>query len=372
MQHAAEMLGFLFENLVTIFALVVLLELGFCYTLQTIADKQDVAHSWLAWVPLLQLHPLLRSGGASSLSFLGLLAAGIAAIILGALIGPLGGLLALAWAGWALIFFGRVFWNTAENRHVSGWIGLLAFLPLINFFAYLYIAFHDGPVAPSRLGVVLGVILIVLPAYPELRKARELGELGRQFGPMAAAAEQGDDQTMTRLMYGMVQKMQTMEGFEAPEGDPDAMSRMLEQLSEAMGTNGESAVGDDGRSAAPPLEAPELESISPYFECPEGTREGGAAPPLGFERWCEWSDPARGEVRHGGYASWHRNAGVHETGAFVSGKREGVWTRWNERGRMQTQAEFEDGLQHGFQIDWDESGTRLREIRFARGEPVGR
>lgn len=372
MQQIAELFGVVFENFVYILALVVLLQLGFCYTLQVIADKQDVPHSWLAWVPLLQIHPMVRAGGASIQSFLLLMATGIAAMIVGAIIGPLGTLLALAWGAWMLFYFGQVFWTTAENRGVSGWIGLLAFLPLINFFAYSYIAFHDGPVAPSRVGVLLGLVLIVLPAYPELRKAREIGELGREFGPMAAAAENGDEKAMSRLIFEMLQKMQHMEGFEASGGDPDEMERALAQLSEQMASDTESPADDASRSGTTPTEAPELKTVSPWFECPDGTRQRGAAPPNGFERWCERSDPAAGKVRHGGYAKWRRNSRIHETGIFVDGRREGVWTRWNERARVQTQAEFRGGLQHGFQVDWEASGQRIRQVRFARGEPVGR
>lgn len=371
MQQTAELLGFVFENLVFIFASFVLLQLVFCYALQSVADKQEISYSWLAWVPLLQLHPLLVCGGASIPSFLVLLAAGIAAIVVGAILGPLGMLLALAWGAWMLFYFGRVFWNTAEKRKVPGWIGLLALLPLVNVFAYLYIAFHDGPVAPSRVGLLLGLIFIVLPAYPELRKAREIGELGREFGPMAAAAERGDEKAMTRRIFEMLQKMQKMEGFEASDGDPEGMSRALEQLAASMGSDEASPADEPSGSAAPTGEAPEMRPVSPLFECPEGTRERGAAPPHGFERWCERSGPTGGTVRHGGYAKWHRNARIHETGSYVDGKREGVWSRWSARPRLETQAEFRGGLQHGYQIDWHASGHRIREVLFARGEPVG-
>ena len=370
MQPIAELLGFFFEHLVTIFVLVVLLQLSFCYAIQTIADKQEVPHSWLAWVPLLQIHPVLRAGGESTPSFLMLLAAGIAAIIVGAIIGPLGTVLALAWGAWMLFYFGQVFWNTAENRHVSGWVGLLALVPVINVVAYPYIAFHDGPVAPSRLGLLLGLIFIVLPAYPEARKARELAEIGRQIGPMAAAAEQGDEAGMRRLILESLQKVQHMEGLESSDGDLRGNLRALMQLTADLedDEDGADAVGSHASAAEPH----QLRSVSPLFECPEGTRERGAAPPQGFERWCERPGPGPDGIRHGGYASWHLNARMHETGIYVDGEREGVWTRWNERARLQTQAEFRRGVQHGFQIDWDESGNRRRELRFAQGEPVGR
>jgi hypothetical protein len=189
---------------------------------------------------------------------------------------------------------------------------------------------------------------------------------------MAAAAESGDEQAMRRLMLESLQKMQNMEGFETSGEDPHGMARAIAQLSASMGSDEESPAADASQSGPPPVEVPELNTLSPQFACPEGTRERGAAPPRGFERWCERSGPATGSVRHGGYAKWHRNARIDETGTYVDGKREGVWTRWNERAKIQTQAEFRGGLQDGFQIDWDESGQRSREVRFERGKPVGR
>jgi hypothetical protein len=281
-------------------------------------------------------------------------------------------LLAFAWCVWALVYFVQLCWNTAEKRGVSGWIGLLAFVPLVNLIAFLHIAFHDGTLPPSRLGLVLGFVFIVLPAFPELRKAQEISQLGRQIGPMAAAAEQGDEAAMRRRMVGMLETMQGMEGFEEQGGDSNALSKMMEELSKAMGGSGESAASERAGAASPLAEVPERTPISPLFECPEGTRERGARPPDGFERWCERPDPARGSVRHGGYASWHRGGAAHETGLYRDGGRHGVWTRWYANGSKQTQAEFRDSRQHGFQIDWDESGRRLREVRFVDGEPMGR
>jgi hypothetical protein len=371
MGEAFGLFGFVFENLVFIFALFVLFELVFCYTVQAIADKQNLPASWMAWVPLLQLYPMVMAGSSSFQPFLVLMGAGIAAVILGALLGPLGILLAVAWGVWALVYFIQLFWNTAEKRGVSGWVGLLAFVPLVNLVAYLYIALHDGPVAPSRAGLLLGFVCFVMPAFPEFRKAQEIAQLGRQFGPMAAAAEQGDEAAMQRMMYEMMEEMQGMEGFEE-QGDPNAMAQAMKELAAAMGRGGESAASEPERAIPPAPEVPELAPVSPFFDCPEGTRERGARPPQDYERWCERRDPARGAIRHGGYASWHRSGQVHVTGLYQNGDRHGVWTRWYPNGTRETQAEFQNGRQHGFQLDWSESGLRLREVRFADGKPVGR
>jgi hypothetical protein len=146
----------------------------------------------------------------------------------------------------------------------------------------------------------------------------------------------------------------------------------MAELAAAMETDDESAPSGRGNAVPPAALVPERAPTSAFFECPEGTRERGARPPRGSERWCERLNPVRGRVRHGGYASWHRAGGLHETGRYRNGDRDGVWTRWYANGGMQAQAEFRDGLQHGFQIEWDESGRRKREIRFVEGKPVGR
>jgi hypothetical protein len=369
MDQAIGMFGLIFENLVYIFAFIVLFQLVFCYALQVIADKQGFEASWMAWVPLLQIYPMVLSGSSSFQPFVLLMAAGVATAIVGALIGPLGSLLAIACSVWAIVYFVQLCWNTAERRGVSGWIGLLAFVPLVNLAAYLYIALHDGSAAPNRLGLALGIVFFVLPAYPEMQKAEQIAEFGRQLGPMAAAAEQGDETAMQRMIYEMLETMQGMEGFEAQGGDAEAMSQAMAELAASMERGGERTASE--RPHPPVLEVPELSPISPFFDCPEGTRERGARPPKAFERWCERQDPTRGRLRHGGYVSWHRNGQINETGLYKDGKRHGVWTRWHEKGGQQTQAEFQDGLQHGFQLDWNESGHRLREIRFAKGKPVG-
>jgi hypothetical protein len=372
-QNVAALFGLFFENLFILLILALILQLVFCYALQTIADKEGVPATWLAWVPLLQIYPLIRSGGSPFSQFLLLLVAGIAACIASAAIGPLGLLLALVWGVCMLVYFGRLFWTTAENRGVSGWIGLLAFLPLVNLFAYLYIAFHDGPVPPHKVGVLLGILCFVLPSLSEVRKAREIGQLGSQFGPMAAAAERDDQQAMARMMHDMLQKMQSMEGYESAEGeDAAAISRALSELASAMGGHGAAGGGAGAGSGVPPhLDMPELEPASDVFDCPEGARERGAMPPRGFERWCERLDGSAGIERHGGYASWHPNGQLREVGTYQYGEREGVWTRWYSSGGKRTQAEFKRGLQHGFLLTWDEFSRPQRKIEYRLGEPMG-
>jgi hypothetical protein len=371
-QDAANLFGLFFEHLYILMIAALIMQVSFCYALQTVAEKEGLPHTWMAWVPLLQTYPLIRSGGSPFSQFLLLIAAGIAAIIAGAVIGPVGILLTLAWGVCFVVYFVRLMWTLAENRGVSGWVGILTFIPVLGFFAYLYIAFHDGPVAPHMVGVMLAVVLIVLPGMVEVRKAREIGQLGKQFGPMAEAAERDDQQAMARMMHDMLQTMQNMEGFEpANEEEAEAFSKAMEELASAMGSEGGADKRGGGPAAPKEIQMPELEPANDAFDCPEGTQERGAMPPRGFERWCELRDPSIGVVRHGGYASWHPNGQLREVGTYQHGEREGVWTRWYSSGGKQTQAEFQRGLQHGYLLTWDEFSRPERKIRYHLGEPVG-
>jgi hypothetical protein len=374
MQGMATVLGLILEHLVAIVAVFVLLQLLMCYTIQTIADKACVPHTWMAWVPLLQIYPVIRAGGSTFPDFLILIGAGVIAGVLLALVGPVGALLMAVWVVWAIFYFARLMWVMAERRHLPGWVGLLTFVPLVNFIAYPVIAFHDGPVAPNGIGLVLGLIFVVLPAVPELQTARELAQIGPQIAPMATAAERGDERAMRRLMREVFEKMQEMESFEADGEDGEAMSKALSDLFtdlEDDDANGDGARAEPGAGGGPMPDVESLETVSERFDCPPGTRERGAVPPRGFERWCEQVDSLGRVSHHGGYASWHRNGQLREVGLYEHGFRVGVWTRWYESGGKRTQAEFERGKEHGLLLTWDEFGRKQRQIVYERGEPVG-
>jgi len=384
MQAIAGWIGLVFEHMPTFVVLGVGIQLVWGYAIQTIADKEEVAHSWMAWVPLLQVYPLIAAGGSFS-RFLGIMALGILAIMSSALLGPIGLLLALAWCVWLVSFFVQLCWNTAEKRGVAGWVGLLAFVPLMNVPAYLYIAFHDGPVPPHRVGMLLGFVFMVLPAIPQYQNARELAKLGPQLPAMAAAAESEDQEGMLRLMRGWFEAMEGMQGLDASDAGRDAMSRAMADLTAAIegegagestreGDDDAGQVSEDGLPPAahrpPVFEKAELRAVSVRFQCAPGTRERGAHPPRAYRRWCERVDPVRGVVRHGGYASWHADGQLRRVGVYQDGKRQGVWTRWSNKGVKQAQAEYQDGLQHGFQLTWDETGHYYHQVRYVKGEPV--
>lgn len=353
MEHIPAVLAFVFEQMFAIVLAGLLLSLLLCYAIQVNADKLGVPASWLAWIPLAQLYPLVKSGGASFLQCVALLLALIPAALAGAALGSVGVALVLGWFVWMLVFFVRVYWSTAVERGVSGWVGILAMLPGPGVFAHAYMALHDGPAAPSPVGMLLGLVFFVLPAVPQLEDARHMGALAGDLEELAGASERGDGETMTRQMQSMLETMRGMNSFES-DGDPEAMSRALSDL-------GRAAAGE-----GPAPDAQELRAVSATFACPEGTVERGAAPPAGSERWCE-----RGGVRHGGYASWHADGDLRETGRYRDGERTGVWTRWFATGGKRAQAEFANGREHGLVRTWDEFGRPQQAARFHEGRPAG-
>ncbi|MEN8182598.1 MAG: hypothetical protein ABFS46_08695, partial [Myxococcota bacterium] len=327
MENPTALMGLLLQYLVGFVVFAVFIQLLFCYTIEVIADKQDLPAAWLAWVPLLQIYPVVKSGDGSMVQLLVLMLSLVAVILTGALLAPVlsplvGVALVLGWSLWASVYFGRLLWNTATNRGLSGWVGLAVFLPLVGPFAYLYIAFHDGFTAPSKLGLALGIILYALPAVPMLRSDSELGQLSALGAQLGA----GNDAAALQLLAQMGQ---------AEGADPAELEQMLDQLRDLSGG------GEAAPSAAPLPAGYDPESGFPVmdaFVCPDGARERGAAPPVGHERWCERQPSGLPAVRHGSYAAWHPNGSFREFGHFHEGQRDGVWTRWYESGGKRAQA----------------------------------
>ena len=138
----------------------------FAYTLQAISDKTDAAPAWMSWVPFVQMHPFIRAAGTTWTALLIWIALLIAATVLGAMASSngfegfaqfAGVLLALG----SLIYFGRLMWRLAENRNVSGFVGLACLVPLFGLPFYFYIAFHDGLVRPSPVGLGVALVLAI-------------------------------------------------------------------------------------------------------------------------------------------------------------------------------------------------------------------
>jgi len=165
------------------------LQLFWAYTISAIAEKTDQSELMqvLAWIPILQLAPTLAAGG-SSIGRFGVV--GIALLVgNGVLIGTaalLGGsfgtvmmTLGIGLSGLlCLVYFGRIASHTATARDLPGWLGLLVFVPVLNFFIYPYIAFHDGWVWPNKVGLAIGSVLMLASSAPTFQALRMLDASG--------------------------------------------------------------------------------------------------------------------------------------------------------------------------------------------------
>jgi hypothetical protein len=169
-------------------------QLFWAYTISAIAQKTDQSELMqvLAWIPLLQVAPTLVAGGASVGRFL----IGMIALIVGngaliAMAALLGDSFGSAVAAFGLVltgllclfYFGRIACNTATARDLPGWMGLLLFVPILNFFVYPYFAFHDGWVSPNKVGLVIGSVLVIGGMAPTFNVVHLMNENG---GPSSA------------------------------------------------------------------------------------------------------------------------------------------------------------------------------------------
>ena len=185
------------------------LQLFWGYALSAIARKggQSELMQVLAWIPLLQVAPMIVAGGGSvGAFFLGSIGLFFGAVVLGIVSAFLGGTIAGTIAGlcivfvffFTLIYFGRLCWTMAADRNLSGWVGLLLFVPVVNFFVYPYIAFHDGWTSPNKLGLAIGLVLAIGTTAPSFQVARTL-EQGGGLPPELAALMSGDSELMDLL-----------------------------------------------------------------------------------------------------------------------------------------------------------------------------
>lgn len=175
--------------LIGILVLGALAQLFWAYAISTVALKTDQSEIMqvLAWIPLLQIAPILAAGGGSIGRFLigtVVLTAGNAtliamAVFLGDGFGRAIALFGLTLTGlFCLYYFVRIACTTAIARGLPGWMGLLLFVPILNFFVYPYFAFHDGWIGPNKIGLAIGSVLILGTMAPSFQAVNEMNESG--------------------------------------------------------------------------------------------------------------------------------------------------------------------------------------------------
>jgi len=99
-----------------------LLYLFFCYCNMLICKKAGQQPGVLVWIPVLQTFPMLKAAGMSAWWFV-LLIVPVTGIIVGIL--------------WCV--------KICKARAKPSWLAVCLLLPVTNLFAYLYLAFADGP-----------------------------------------------------------------------------------------------------------------------------------------------------------------------------------------------------------------------------------
>ena len=99
---------------------LLVLYLFFCYCSMLICHRVGQAPGVLVWIPVLQFFPLLRAAGMSAWWFLLLLLAS-----------PVVGIV------WCV--------KICRARGKSLWVAICLLLPVTDLFAFLYLAFADGP-----------------------------------------------------------------------------------------------------------------------------------------------------------------------------------------------------------------------------------
>jgi antitoxin component YwqK of YwqJK toxin-antitoxin module len=103
--------------------------------------------------------------------------------------------------------------------------------------------------------------------------------------------------------------------------------------------------------------------------CLDGGRERGDAPPRGYARWCEKSDPF-GVRRHGPYATWHPSGAKKEEGEYRDGWQHGRWTVWTTQGPKESEGEYRNGLKHGRWTTWEQGERTEGEYQHGLREGV--
>lgn len=92
-----------------------------CYCLQRLAEKNNVKHAWLAWIPIAQAFIWLETGGKPLWWFI-LLLIPLVNLVIGIIV-------------WMRI---------AEAMHKPGWLGVLIIVPLVNFIVIGYLVFSEN------------------------------------------------------------------------------------------------------------------------------------------------------------------------------------------------------------------------------------
>jgi hypothetical protein len=388
-----------------------LLQLFSAYALQTISEKNELPDfaQLLAWIPMLQIYPLVKCGGGDFKRFMlaiaGIVGGGVLLGILAAVLGDDAIVTVLALLFWAgvvlgsLYYFGRILWRTAEMRGVSGWIGLLGllFFP----FVYGYIAFHDGWGSPNKAGLAIGTLLAFGPLVGQYQmvnmmpqqmeqalQAEGMGEMEAELVNMMNSATGGMQIQQTPADQAAMEIQAKLAMVEASDpGDPQQLEMMqqnLEQIRDQIATNEpeldakatmelhsllreqQARLTPTGAESTPPAAPnPEIASAAPEPSGRPITAEAPYDELIGFavpaSPPCQPGTRLRGAAPPEGLKQWCTRMGPDE------GMRQGWYTEWNENGSRALAGEYREGLRVGVWTRWFPNGVKRVQAEFRDG-----
>ncbi len=129
-----------------------------------------------------------------------------------------------------------------------------------------------------------------------------------------------------------------------------------------------------GGSALPvPLPPPaaaqgaQAAQAEPRAPCPPGTQPFDAAPPEGFEVWCEALDRPPEQRREGTMTTWWDDGTPSREATYHEGHLHGPYTTWHRGGKRALAGRYEDDARAGTWTAWDERGAKLEELAYAKG-----
>ncbi len=109
--------GFAVMAFSCILSLVIYLFFAWC--LYLICKKCQVENAWLAWIPIVQIVPMVQAGGK-----------------------PLWWILIIIFVPLVNIVFSVLLWMAiSERRGKPSWVGILTIVPIVNLFVLPYLAF---------------------------------------------------------------------------------------------------------------------------------------------------------------------------------------------------------------------------------------
>jgi antitoxin component YwqK of YwqJK toxin-antitoxin module len=108
------------------------------------------------------------------------------------------------------------------------------------------------------------------------------------------------------------------------------------------------------------------------LECPKGAERRGAAPPEGYEEWCEAKDASGRGVREGPSRTWYDDGGLWIEDRWHAGKREGPFREFHRGGGKAREGTFRADLRVGRWVMYRESGLVEEDGEWRNGVPHGR